>query len=133
VYARWLVWQGCHGANDDNVICAMVSTQSHWDRDLCIDSLSLSLTLAIDSTSLLCIILDRRGKLRTYMSLVANWHIIQRRTLGVMVDPVEDLGVPDQAVLLLQHPVVLVGEVQEARWNTAGLENIEEAKTIGLG
>lgn len=66
-------------------------------------------------------------------ALVANWHVVQRSTLGVVVDPVKDLRVPDQAILLLQHPMVLVREIEEARWDTAGLENVEEAKTIGLG
>ena len=49
-----------------------------------------------------------------------------------MVDPVEDLSVPEQAVLLLEHPVVLVREVEEPRWDTAGLEDVEQAQTVAL-
>lgn len=33
--------------------------------------------------------------------LIANWQVVQRSTLGVVVDPVVDFRVPDQAVLLL--------------------------------
>jgi hypothetical protein len=50
-----------------------------------------------------------------------------------VVNPVVDLCVPHQAVLLLQDPVVLVWEVEEARRDTTGLENVEKTKTIGLG
>jgi len=46
-------------------------------------------------------------------NLVTNRLIIQRLTLGVVVDPVEDLLVPEQAVFLLEDPVVLIGEVEE--------------------
>ena len=49
-----------------------------------------------------------------------------------MVDPVEDLSVPEQTVLLLEHPVVLVREVEEPRWDTAGLEDVEQAQTVAL-
>jgi hypothetical protein len=65
--------------------------------------------------------------------LVASGLIVQRLTLGPVVDPVEDLLVPEQAVLLLEHPVVLVGEVEEARRNTNILEDVEESNTVTLG
>lgn len=50
-----------------------------------------------------------------------------------MVDPVENFLVPEQAVLLLEHPVVLSGEVEEARRNTDVLEDVEESDTVTLG
>jgi len=35
------------------------------------------------------------------ITLVANWQVVQRGTLGVVVDPVVNLRVPDQAIFLL--------------------------------
>lgn len=65
--------------------------------------------------------------------LVTDGEIAQRLTLGPVVDPVEDLGVPEQAVFLLEHPVVLVGEVEEPGGDTAGLEDVEQAQAVALG
>ena len=64
--------------------------------------------------------------------LVTGGLIVQRLTLGVVVDPVEDLLVPEQAVLLLEDPMVLVGEVEETRGDTNVLQNIEQSDTIAL-
>ena len=72
-------------------------------------------------------------KTMTFPHLVTDGQVAQRLTLGPVVDPVEDLGVPEQAVLLLEHPVVLIGEVEEPGGNTAGLEDVEQAQAIALG
>ena len=65
--------------------------------------------------------------------LVTNGQVVQGLTLRPVVNPVEDLGVPEQAVLLLKHPVVLVWEVEEPRWDTASLEDVEQAEAVALG
>jgi hypothetical protein len=64
---------------------------------------------------------------------VADGLIVQRRTLGVVVDPVEDLLVPEQAILLLEHPVVLIREVEEARGHTNVLQDVEQGDTVTFG
>lgn len=66
-------------------------------------------------------------------TLVTNRQIAQRLTLRPVVNPVEDLRVPEQAVFLLQDPVVLVGEVEEPAGDAAGLEDVEQAQTVALG
>jgi hypothetical protein len=65
------------------------------------------------------------------MSLLSNSIIVQRRDLPrPVVDPVVDLGVPEQAVLLVQHPMALVWEVQESAWYTKLLKGVEHCETL---
>ncbi len=52
---------------------------------------------------------------------------------AVVVDPLEDLGMPDQAVLRLPHPVVLVGEVEEPAGHAPGLQQVEEQDALADG
>jgi hypothetical protein len=44
----------------------------------------------------------------------------------VKIDPLVDLRVPNQAVLSVENPVVLIREVQELRWNAPLLQNVEQ-------
>jgi hypothetical protein len=64
--------------------------------------------------------------------LIPNRHIIKRRPLRPMINPVENLGMPKQTVLLLQHPVVLIRKVEEPRRNPLCLQNIKQADAVAL-
>src|SRR5262245_56963184 len=59
--------------------------------------------------------------------------VIDARASDPTRDPREHLAVPEYGVPRLQHPVVLVGEVDEARGDVAGLEDrvAEEALRAG--
>jgi hypothetical protein len=63
---------------------------------------------------------------------VANWHIIKRRPLCPMINPIENLRMPKQTILLLQHPMILIREVQKPRRNTLCLQNIKQANAVAL-
>lgn len=67
------------------------------------------------------------------LGLLADSILIQRRALRVVVDPVEDLGVPEQHVLFAHDLVMLVGEVQEPRWDALHLQDVEQRKTFAFG
>lgn len=48
----------------------------------------------------------------------------------MFVDPVQHHGVPYEAVFLFQHPVVFVWESEEARRDSALLEDVEGGETF---
>ena len=48
-----------------------------------------------------------------------------------MVNPPEDLRMPDQGVLAIRNPMVLIRVVQEPRRHALLLEHIEEHHTLG--
>ena len=56
-------------------------------------------------------------------------HLIGARGIAdttIVVDPLEDLGVPHEAVLRADHPVVFVGEVEKLARHTFGMQHVEE-------
>jgi hypothetical protein len=65
--------------------------------------------------------------------LLANRLRVKRRALGEVVDPVEDLSVPVKRILRVEHMVVLVGEVEEARGYALRLEYVEQHQSVAFG
>jgi len=49
-----------------------------------------------------------------------------------MVDPVENLSMPEQTVLLLEHPMVLIREVEEPGWDATSLEDVKQREAVTL-
>ena len=50
----------------------------------------------------------------------------------MFIDPVEHHGVPHEAVLFFENPVVFVRESKEAGGNTTLLENVEGGKAFAV-
>jgi len=50
-----------------------------------------------------------------------------------LLNPVQDLSMPAQAVGGLEDPMVLIGEIDQARRNALALENSEGGKTFSHG
>ena len=51
----------------------------------------------------------------------------------MLVDPIQHHGVPHQAILLFQHPVVFIRKGQEAGWDAAFLQDVEGGESFATG
>ena len=66
----------------------------------------------------------RRGQAACVVSCASPRLLRARR--GVGRDPVAHGLVPEQRVLRLQHPVILVREIHQLRWHAALLQRVEQ-------